>query len=137
MPASMHPTGEDSGFDRHATESPPTSFYWCDAAARSDPIMNRRDEEVLAFALSRRSSLLRTSTALTGGDLDLAEDLVQKCMIKLYISWSRFRSMHVDRYARRALVNALIDERRGRSIGMNARGPNRPTWFDPNSRRTK
>jgi RNA polymerase sigma-70 factor (sigma-E family) len=75
--------------------------------------MNRRDEEFLAFALSRRSSLLRTSTALTGGDLHLAEDLVQKCLIKLYISWSRIRSMHVDSYARRALVNALIDERRG------------------------
>jgi RNA polymerase sigma-70 factor (sigma-E family) len=75
--------------------------------------MNRREEEFLAFALDRRSSLLRTSTALTGGDLHLAEDLVQKCLIKLYIGWSRIRSTHVDSYARRALVNALIDEKRG------------------------
>jgi RNA polymerase sigma-70 factor (sigma-E family) len=75
--------------------------------------MNRREEEFLAFALDRRSSLLRTSTALTGGDLHLAEDLVQKCLIKLYVSWSRIRSMHLDSYARRALVNALIDEKRG------------------------
>jgi RNA polymerase sigma-70 factor (sigma-E family) len=75
--------------------------------------MSRRDEEFRAFALDRRSSLLRTSTALTGGDLHLAEDLVQKCLIKLYTSWSRIRSMHLDSYARRALVNALIDERRG------------------------
>jgi RNA polymerase sigma-70 factor (sigma-E family) len=74
--------------------------------------VNRRDEEFQAFALDRRSALLRTSTALTGGDLHLAEDLVQKCLIKLYVSWARIRSMHVESYARRVLVHALIDDRR-------------------------
>jgi RNA polymerase sigma-70 factor (sigma-E family) len=74
--------------------------------------VNRRDEEFRAFAADRRSSLLRTSTALTGGDTHLAEDLVQKCLIKLYVAWPRIRSMHLDSYARRSLVNALIDERR-------------------------
>jgi len=34
-------------------------------------------------------------------------------MIKLYVGWPRIRSMHIDSYARRALVNALIDEKRG------------------------
>jgi len=38
---------------------------------------------------------------LTGGDPHLAEDLVQKCLIKLYLSWSRIRSMQIDSYARR------------------------------------
>jgi RNA polymerase sigma-70 factor (sigma-E family) len=75
--------------------------------------MNRRDAEFLAFVQGRRTSLLRTSTALTGGDPHLAEDLVQKCLIKLYVGWPRIRSMHVESYARRSLVNALIDERRG------------------------
>jgi RNA polymerase sigma-70 factor (sigma-E family) len=75
--------------------------------------MTRRDDEFLAFVQDRRSSLLRTSTALTGGDPHLAEDLVQKCLIKLYVAWPRVRSMHLDSYARRSLVNALIDERRG------------------------
>src|ERR1700733_8797621 len=75
--------------------------------------MNRRDEEFQAFVLDRRSALLRTSTALTGGDPHLAEDLVQKCLIKLYVSWPRVRSVHLDSYVRRSLVNALIDERRG------------------------
>jgi RNA polymerase sigma-70 factor (sigma-E family) len=75
--------------------------------------MSRRDEEFRAFLADRRSSLLRTSTALTGGDSHLAEDLVQKCMIKLYVAWPRVRSMHLDSYVRRSLVNALIDERRG------------------------
>jgi RNA polymerase sigma-70 factor (sigma-E family) len=74
--------------------------------------VNRRDEEFRGFVADRRSSLLRTGTALTGGDPHLAEDLVQKCLIKLYVAWPRVRSMHLDSYARRALVNALIDERR-------------------------
>jgi RNA polymerase sigma factor (sigma-70 family) len=43
----------------------------------------------------------------------MAEDLVQKCLVKLYIAWPRVRSMHLDGYVRRSLVNALIDERRG------------------------
>jgi DNA-directed RNA polymerase specialized sigma24 family protein len=75
--------------------------------------VSRRDEEFRAFLADRRSSLLRTSTALTGGDPHLAEDLVQKCVIKLYVAWPRVRSMHLDSYVRRSLVNALIDERRG------------------------
>lgn len=74
--------------------------------------MTHRDEDFLAFVDERRSSLLRTSTALTAGDPHLAEDLVQKCLIKLYLAWPRIRSMHLDGYVRRSLVNALIDERR-------------------------
>jgi RNA polymerase sigma-70 factor (sigma-E family) len=75
--------------------------------------VSRRDEEFRAFLADRRSSLLRTSTALTGGDPHLAEDLVQKCVIRLYVAWPRVRSMQLDSYVRRSLVNALIDERRG------------------------
>ncbi|HEX3795980.1 MAG TPA: SigE family RNA polymerase sigma factor [Acidimicrobiales bacterium] len=75
--------------------------------------MTQRDEEFLAFLEDRRSSLLRTSTALTGGDPHLAEDIVQKCLVRLYLAWPRIRSMHLDSYVRRSLVNAVIDERRG------------------------
>jgi RNA polymerase sigma-70 factor (sigma-E family) len=85
----------------------------------------RREEEFRAFAADRRSSLLRTSKALTGGDPHLAEDLVQKCLIKLYVAWPRVRSMHVDSYVRRSLVNALIDERRG------AFHRHERTWAEP------
>jgi RNA polymerase sigma-70 factor (sigma-E family) len=99
-------------WQRRATELRPASFKWDEPVARSDFLMNRRDEEFQAFVLDRRPALLRTSTALTGGDLHLAEDLVQKCLIKLYVSWSRVRSMHVESYARRALVHGLIDEKR-------------------------
>jgi RNA polymerase sigma-70 factor (sigma-E family) len=89
------------------------SLVWCDSAQRSQRVVSRRDEEFRAFLSDRRSSLLRTSTALTGGDPHLAEDLVQKCVIRLYVAWPRVRSMHLDSYVRRSLVNALIDERRG------------------------
>ena len=64
---------------------------------------------------------------MTGGDPHLAEDLVQKCVIRLYVAWPRVRSMHLDSYVRRSLVNALIDERRGafwrheRSLGRASR----------------
>jgi RNA polymerase sigma-70 factor (sigma-E family) len=75
--------------------------------------MKRRDVEFRAFVEAHRASLLRTGTALTGGDPHLAEDLVQKCLVKLYVAWPRIRSVHLQSYARRSLVNALIDERRG------------------------
>jgi RNA polymerase sigma-70 factor (sigma-E family) len=75
--------------------------------------MKSRDEEFRGFVEAQRSSLLRTSTALTGGDPHLAEDLVQKCLVRLYVAWPRIRSMQLESYARRSLVNALIDERRG------------------------
>jgi RNA polymerase sigma-70 factor (sigma-E family) len=72
-----------------------------------------RDQEFLTFVEERRSSLLRTATALTGGDPHRAEDLVQKCLVRLYVAWPRVRSVDLDSYVRRSLVNALIDERRG------------------------
>jgi RNA polymerase sigma factor (sigma-70 family) len=50
---------------------------------------------------------------LTGGDRHLAEDLVQVCLTKLYLAWPRIRPAKLDGYARRVLVNALIDEKRG------------------------
>jgi len=72
-----------------------------------------RDDEFREFVQRQRPALLKTSTALAGGDAHLAEDLVQTCLVKLYLAWPRVRSMHVDRYARRMLVNALIDHHRG------------------------
>lgn len=50
---------------------------------------------------------------MTGGDKHLAEDLVQVCLTKLYLAWPRISVAKLDSYARRVLVNALIDEKRG------------------------
>ena len=63
--------------------------------------------------LAQRAGLVRTATLLTAGDRHLAEDLVQSTLTKLYVAWPSFqRADNPDGYTRRALVNALTDERR-------------------------
>jgi RNA polymerase sigma-70 factor (sigma-E family) len=75
--------------------------------------MNERDEQFHHFVLARRAGLVRTATLLTAGDAHLAEDLVQSTLTKLYVGWPAFRRAdNPDGYVRRALVNALTDERR-------------------------
>jgi RNA polymerase sigma-70 factor (sigma-E family) len=75
--------------------------------------MNERDEQFHDFVLARRAGLVRTATLLTAGDAHLAEDLVQSTLTKLYLSWPAFRRAdNPEGYVRRALVNALTDERR-------------------------
>ncbi len=57
--------------------------------------------------------MLRTAVLLAAGDSHLAEDLVQATLTRLYVGWAAFeRAANPDAYIRRALVNALIDERR-------------------------
>lgn len=70
-----------------------------------------REQEFEAFVVRRRSALLRTATAMTG-DAHLAEDLVQTTLVRLYLAWGRARRTRVDAYARRTLVNCLVDETR-------------------------
>ena len=63
--------------------------------------------------LAQRAGMLRTATLLTAGDHHLAEDLVQSTLTKLYVAWPAFqRADNPHGYVRRALVNALTDERR-------------------------
>lgn len=72
-----------------------------------------RDEQFHGFVLQQRTSLLRTATLLTAGDGHLAEDLVQTVLTRLYVRWPAFRAAeNRSAYARRALTNALVDERR-------------------------
>lgn len=72
-----------------------------------------RDEEFRSYVLARRAELLRTATLLTAGDGHLAEDLVQSTLTQLYLAWPAFQKAHnPNAYARRALVNALVDEKR-------------------------
>jgi RNA polymerase sigma-70 factor (sigma-E family) len=77
--------------------------------------MNRasREDEFRAYVVESRPRLVRTATLLTAGDRHLAEDLVQTTLTKLFLAWPRIRKADgCDAYARRTLVNALIDERR-------------------------
>lgn len=71
-----------------------------------------REEEFEAYVRRRRGPLLRSATLLTAGDTYLAEDLVQTTLVRLYLAWPRARRTNLDAYARRALVNNLIDEKR-------------------------
>jgi RNA polymerase sigma-70 factor (sigma-E family) len=72
-----------------------------------------RDAAFRAFVAARRPALLRTATLLAAGDAHAAEDLVQTALTRLYVAWPRVDRAHgPEAYARRILVNALIDERR-------------------------
>ena len=71
-----------------------------------------RDAEFQAYVRRRYGPLLRTANLLTSGDSHLAEDLVQTALTRLYTVWPRARRMDTDAYARRIVVNALIDEKR-------------------------
>ena len=72
-----------------------------------------KDDEFRAYVLANRAGLVRTATLLTAGDAHLAEDVVQATLTRLYVSWPLFvRAGNREGYARRALVNALMDEHR-------------------------
>jgi RNA polymerase sigma-70 factor (sigma-E family) len=80
-----------------------------DGAWRND----RRDEDFRAFVTTRRAALLRTATLLAAGDAHLAEDIVQTALTRLYVAWPRVdRDRGPEHYARRIMVNALVDEQR-------------------------
>jgi len=65
------------------------------------------------FAASRLPALLRFAVLLTG-DPDTAADVVQDAMVKAHVSWRRVvAAEQPDRYVRRMITNAYIDQRRG------------------------
>jgi RNA polymerase sigma-70 factor (sigma-E family) len=71
-----------------------------------------RDEQFRQYVHLSRGKLLRTATFLASGDGHAAEDLVQTALMRLYVAWPRVRSGTVDAYARKSMLNALIDNRR-------------------------
>jgi hypothetical protein len=75
-------------------------------------VTSNRDEQFRAYVFASRGGLLRTATFLASGDRFHAEDLVQTALMRLYVAWPRVRAETVDAYARKAMLNALIDDRR-------------------------
>jgi RNA polymerase sigma-70 factor (sigma-E family) len=71
-----------------------------------------RDDQFRSYVVTSRAQLVRTATFLTSGDRHAAEDLVQTALMRLYVAWPRVRGESVDAYARKAMLNALIDNRR-------------------------
>jgi RNA polymerase sigma-70 factor (sigma-E family) len=71
-----------------------------------------RDAEFTDY-VTARSPWLRRVAYLLCGDWHRADDLVQTCITKLYVNWSK--ASHVDNldgYARRVLVNTYLAEQR-------------------------
>ena len=65
-----------------------------------------------AFAAARGGALYRTAWLLTG-DRQLAEDLVQETLARIYVRWRKVARMdHPAAYARTVLVNAHTSHRR-------------------------
>lgn len=65
-----------------------------------------------AFAAARAGALFRTAWLLTG-DQQLAEDLVQEALARVYVRWRRVARMdNPAAYTRRVLVNAHVSHRR-------------------------
>jgi RNA polymerase sigma-70 factor (sigma-E family) len=71
-----------------------------------------RVEEFSEYVVARRGRLRQTAY-LVSGDWQLAEDLVQTALTKLYVAWPRVqRDSNIDAFVRRIIVNSHIDERR-------------------------
>jgi RNA polymerase sigma-70 factor (sigma-E family) len=70
------------------------------------------EDEFVGFVLGSQVRLRRIAY-LVCGDWHRAEDIVQTALAKMYVHWTRIRRDDgPDRYVRRAVVNAAIDERR-------------------------
>ena len=74
--------------------------------------MADREDQFRSYVTRSRGSLLRTATLLSSGDSHRAEDLVQTVLARMYVAWPRIRDETRAAYARKALVNTHLDERR-------------------------
>ena len=86
----------------------------------SDAASKRQFE---GFAAEASDSLLRTGYLMTG-DVRDAEDLVQETFLRVARRWNRVRSMdHPAAYARRILINLVLDDAGRRSRQQAELGP--------------
>ena len=70
------------------------------------------DEEFRQFAKSVIGPLGRFAYSLCG-DRDLAQDLVQTCLMKVYRAWPRIRRPeYPDAYVRKVLLRCWLNEQR-------------------------
>ena len=80
-----------------------------------------RDREFTDYVVARRNQLRQIAFVVVG-DWHLAEDVVQKALMKLYVAWPRAcRADSPDAYVRRIIINCSIDESGGRGVGRPAR----------------
>ncbi|MEZ0092252.1 SigE family RNA polymerase sigma factor [Streptacidiphilus sp. EB129] len=79
--------------------------------------MKRRDEEeFMTFASARSAPLFRSACLLTGGDVHLAEDLVQDTLGRMYAGWHKISTIdNPAAYTHTVLVRTFLSHRRRRS----------------------
>jgi RNA polymerase sigma-70 factor (sigma-E family) len=71
-----------------------------------------RDDDFVGFVAAAQSRLLNIAY-LTCGDRHRAEDIVQSALVNLYVHWAWVdRDLGAWAYARRAVINAAIDDGR-------------------------
>lgn len=75
--------------------------------------MSGRDEEsYVAFVSARQDHLRRVAYAICG-DWNIADDVLQDALLKLYLAWPRVRrDGAVESYVRQIIVRTDIDRRR-------------------------
>jgi RNA polymerase sigma-70 factor (sigma-E family) len=80
-------------------------------------VLRQPDHEAFSeFATARATSLFRTAY-LVIGDYQLAQDLVQESLVKVYVAWPRLRDVtKAEAYTRRIIVTTSISWRRRRSF---------------------
>jgi RNA polymerase sigma factor (sigma-70 family) len=72
-----------------------------------------REAAYVEFVTARQTHLRRLAYALCG-DWRQADDLLQAALVRLYVAWPRvWRLGTEESYARRLIVRARVDERRG------------------------
>jgi RNA polymerase sigma factor (sigma-70 family) len=72
-----------------------------------------REAAYVEFVTARQTHLRRLAYALCG-DWRQADDLLQAALVRLYVAWPRvWRLGTEESYARRLIVRAHVDERRG------------------------
>ncbi|WP_410812565.1 SigE family RNA polymerase sigma factor [Micromonospora sp. 067-2] len=70
--------------------------------------MARGDAEFVEFARAASARLVHAAYLMTG-DHHQAEDAAQTALVRTYASWSRIRDDDAYGYARRTMVNHLVD----------------------------
>ncbi len=77
-----------------------------------------RDEEFVAFASRASAGLVRLGYLLTG-DYDLAKDVTQETLARMYVAWPKIRDQgRVHAYARTTMTRQVHDWRRRHRMGF-------------------
>jgi RNA polymerase sigma-70 factor (sigma-E family) len=87
-----------------------------------------RDAEFTEFVAAATPRLRRTAYLMCR-DWHLAQDLTQLTLARMYASWGRiWRTVDLEAYSRRVLMNAVFDQRKRRSSAevVSADLPDRP-----------